>query len=151
MSYNAKRYRAAFFHPATQVMTNRELISSLYDAFGRGDAGTVLGAMHPEIDWNEAEGSPYADQNPYSSPQRVGEGVFGRLLTDFDGFSVVPEQMVSEGNTVVALGRYTGTHKESGRPLDAQFAHVWTVEDGQVTAFQQYTDTAQYQQVTAEA
>ena len=132
-------------------MTNRDLISSLYDAFAQGDAGTVLGTMHPDIDWNEAEGSPYADQNPYSTPQRVGEGVFGRLLADFDSFSVVPEQMVSEGDTVVALGRYTGTHKASGRPLDAQFAHVWTVEDGQVTAFQQYTDTAQYQNVTASA
>ena len=131
--------------------SNRDFIQSLYDAFARGDADTVLGALHTDVDWNEAEGNPLADQNPYTGPQRVGEGVFGRLLANFDDFTVTPEQLVAEGDTVVALGRYTGTHKTSGRPLDAPFAHVWTVEDGKVTAFQQYTDTAQYRQLLATA
>ena len=127
--------------------SNRELIQSLYQAFGRGDAGTVLGAMHPEVDWKEAEGSPYADQNPYTGPQRVGEGVFGRLMADFDGFTVTPQRLVADGDTVIAVGRYTGTRQGSGQPLDAQFAHVWTIGDGQITGFQQYTDTAQYQRL----
>lgn len=131
--------------------SNRELVQSLYDAFGRGDAGTVLGAMHPEVDWNEAEGSPYADQNPYTGPQRVGEGVFGRLMGDFDGFTVAPRKLVADGDTVIALGRYTGTHRGSGQPLDAQFAHAWTIRDGQVVAFQQYTDTSQYQRLMTSA
>ncbi|MGK7311515.1 MAG: nuclear transport factor 2 family protein [Candidatus Longimicrobiales bacterium M2_2A_002] len=130
---------------------NRDLVQSLYDAFARGDAGTVLGAMHENVDWNEAEGGPYADQNPYSSPQQVGEGVFGRLMEEFDGFTVTPHKLVADGETVVAFGRYTGTHRASGRPLDAQFAHEWIVRDGRVVGFQQYTDTAQYQQLRASA
>ena len=129
--------------------SNRDLVQSLYDAFGRGDAGAVLGAMDPEVDWNEAEGSPYADGNPYTGPGRVGEGVFGRLMADYDGFTVSPTAYVADGDRVVALGRYTGTHRASGQPLDAQFAHVWTVEGGRVTAFQQYTDTAQYQRLAS--
>ena len=131
------------------MLSNRQLVQSPYDAFAQGDAGTVLGAMQPEVDWNEAEGSPYADQNPYTGPQRAGEGVFGRLMQDFDNFTVTPEQLVAEGDTVVALGRYRGTHKRSDRPLDAQFAHDWTIQYGKVTGFQQYTDTAQYQRVTS--
>lgn len=129
------------------MSANRELVQSLYDAFARGDAGTVLGAMHENVDWKEAEGGPYADQNPYSNPQRVGEGVFGRLMEEYDGFTVTPHRLVAEGETVVALGRYTGTHRASGEPLDAQFAHEWTLRDGRVAAFQQYTDTAQWQQL----
>lgn len=129
------------------MLSNRELIQSLYDAFAKGDAATVLGAMHPEVEWKEAESSPYADQNPYVGPGRVGAGVFGRLMADFEGFTVTPLKLVAEGDTVVALGRYTGTHKGSGKPLDAQFAHAWTVRDGKVMEFQQYTDTAQYQRV----
>jgi ketosteroid isomerase-like protein len=35
--------------------SNLELVQSLYDAFARGDADAVLGAMHPDVDWNEAE------------------------------------------------------------------------------------------------
>lgn len=131
------------------MSTNRELVQSLYEAFARGDAGTVLGAMHENVDWNEAEGGPYADQNPYSSPQQVGEGVFGRLMEEFDGFTVKPHRLLAEDDTVVAFGRYTGTHRASGKPLDAQFAHEWILRDGRVVGFQQYTDTAQYQQLRA--
>jgi uncharacterized protein len=127
--------------------SNREVIQSLYDAFAKGDAATVLGAMHPKVDWKEAENSPYADQNPYIGPGRVGEGVFGRLMADFEGFTVTPQKLVAEGDTVIALGRYTGTHRGSSKRLDAQFAHAWTIRDGKVTDFQQYTDTAQYQQL----
>lgn len=124
--------------------SNRELIQTLYDAFARGDAGTVLGAFHPEIHWSEAESSPYADRNPYVGPQQVGEGVFGRLMTEWDGFGVHPSLLVADDENVIAMGRYRGTFKGTGRPLDAQFVHHWTVRDGRVTGFQQYTDTAQY-------
>lgn len=133
------------------MSSNRELVQSLYDAFARGDADTVLGALHPEVDWREAESSPYADQNPYLGPQQVAEGVFERLLADFPDFTVTPEQLVADGDTVVSLGRYAGTRAATGESLDAQFVHAWTIEDGRVTRFQQYTDTAQFQQVTGSA
>jgi ketosteroid isomerase-like protein len=50
---------------------------------------------------------------------------------------------------IAVLGRYTATNSVTGKALDAQFVHVWTVEDGKVTQFQQYTDTAQYTAVSA--
>lgn len=125
-------------------MSNKVLIQSLYDAFAAGDAATVLGAMHPEIIWNEAEGNPLSEGNPYVGPGQVGEGVFGRILNDYEGFTVTPQCLVAEGGDVVALGRYTGTKASSGAPLDAQFVHHWTIEDGKVTRFQQYTDSAQW-------
>jgi uncharacterized protein len=131
------------------MSSNRELVQSLYDAFARGDAGTVLGALHPEVAWNGAESNPYAVGSPFRGPQRVGEEVFGPLLTDYENFAARPERLVAEGDTVVALGRYSGTHRASGQPLDAQFAHAWTVEDGKITHFQQYTDTAQWQRLVS--
>jgi hypothetical protein len=32
----------------------------------------LFGAMDPAIPWNEAEGNPLADRNPYVGPQAVG-------------------------------------------------------------------------------
>ena len=128
--------------------TNRELVRSLYDAFGRGDAGTVLGAFDPAIVWNEAENFRYADRNPYVGPQQIAEGVFGRIVSEWESLTVNPETLLQDGDTVVALGRYRGTFGATGRPLDAQFVHVWTVRDGRVTRFQQYTDTEQFARVT---
>lgn len=130
------------------MSSNRAFIQSLYDAFERGDAATVLGGLHPNVTWNEAESHPYAAGNPFVGPDRVGAGVFGSLHRDFSTFSANPERLIQEDDVVVVLGRYTGTHT-SGRSLDAQFVHAWTVKDGQVTAFQQYTDTEQWTRVLA--
>lgn len=125
----------------------RDLVRSLYDAFARGDAETVLGALDEHVEWREAEGGPLAVDNPFVGPQAVAEGVFGPLLEDLEDFAVRPEKLVADGADVVAVGRYSGTHGATGEPLDAQFAHHWTVEDGRVTRFQQYTDTAQWTRV----
>jgi ketosteroid isomerase-like protein len=120
---------------------NVGLIRSLYEAFGRGDVPSVLAAMDPAIEWNEAEGFPYADKNPYVGPAAVVEGVFARLGGEWDGFSVAPEELLDAGNTVVATGRYGGAYKKTGTRIHAQFAHVWKLRGGKVVKFQQYTDT----------
>ncbi|MBA3974309.1 MAG: DUF4440 domain-containing protein [Candidatus Solibacter sp.] len=122
---------------------NVDLIRGLYEAFARGDAPAILGAMDPNIVWNEAENFPYSDRNPYVGPMAVAEGVFGRIGTEWDQFQAVPDEILDAGDTVVALGRYSGTYKATGKKMNAQFAHVWRVSGGKVTAFQQYTDTAQ--------
>jgi uncharacterized protein len=120
-----------------------DLMKSLYEAFARGEVPVVLGAMDPGILWNEAEGFPYADKNPYVGPNAVLEGVFMRLGAEWDGFSVVPEEFHDAGDVVVVTGRYGGAYKKTGRRIHAQFAHVWRLRDGKVVKFQQYTDTLQ--------
>jgi hypothetical protein len=123
---------------------SKELVKHLYDAFANGDVATVLGAFDPAIEWREAEGYRYADRNPYVGPQAIAEGVFQRLGTDLDDFSIAVQNMIESGDTVVTQGRYSGTVKETGTPIDAQFAHVWEVKNGRVTRLQQYTDTGQW-------
>jgi len=132
----------------TDSTSNARLVSSLYEAFGRGDVPAVLGMFDQNLVWEEAEGSTYADKSPYRGPQAVAEGLFQRLGTEWNGFRVNPQQIIDGGETVVVLGRYAGTYKRTGKPLDSQFAHVWTVRNGRVVKFQQYTDTAQYARVT---
>jgi ketosteroid isomerase-like protein len=127
---------------------NVALVQGIYHAFGAGDVPGVVSRMSPEIVWNEAENFPYADRNPYLGPEAVLTGVFGRIGTDWEGFSPAPEEFLDSGDAVVVLGRYRGTYKATGRALDAQFVHVWRVEDGKAVAFQQYTDTLQAMRVT---
>ena len=123
---------------------NGDIVKALYDAFGKGDVPAVLGAFDPEIQWREAENFLYADGNPYTGPQAVAEGVFQRIVSDVENFAVLPERFVQGGDTVVAEGRYRGTMKTTGTPVDAQFAHIWQLRDGKVVRFQQYTDTKQW-------
>jgi ketosteroid isomerase-like protein len=123
--------------------TNLELIQSFYACFARGDAPAALALMAPGIVWNEAENFPYADRNPYTGPIAIAEGLFFRLATEWDGFQVLPRQFIDGGDIIVVLGRYKGAYKATGVSIDAQFAHVYTLQSGRITSFQQYTDTAQ--------
>jgi uncharacterized protein len=122
---------------------NVDQVRSLYESFAKGDVPSVLAALDPHIEWNEAEGFPYADRNPYIGPTAVLEGVLMRLGGEWENFGVGLEELLDAGDTVVARGRYSGVYKKTGAGINAQFAHVWTLRDGKVVKFQQYTDTAQ--------
>ncbi len=130
-------------------LENVQLVRGLYEAFGRGDVPTVLGRMDQGIEWREAENFIYADRSPYVGPQAVLEGVFMRLGSDWEGFTVMPEEWLDAGDRVVVLGTYSGMHKATGRRVRAQFAHVWSVSEGRVVRFQQYTDTKQFADTVA--
>jgi ketosteroid isomerase-like protein len=130
---------------------NVDLVRAIYDAFAAGDIGGVLALMSPDIVWNEAENFPYADGNPYCGPEGVLNGVFARIGAEWDGFEAVAQEIIDGGDTIVALGRYRGTCKATGRAMDAQLAHVWRIAGGKAARFQQYTDTLQAARVTGAA
>jgi len=125
-------------------MTPVETIKAAYAAFGRNDPSVLFGAMAAAVTWNEAEGNPLADRNPYVGAQAIGEGVFGRLLGAIDGFTAVPATFIDGGDDVVVQGRYGGTIKATSARIDAQFCHVYRFSDGKIVSFQQYTDSAQW-------
>ena len=120
-------------------MANKEILQGLYDAFAKGDVPTVLGAMDPNISWTEAEGFMYGGH--YTGPNAIVENIFMKFATEWEGFSVVPEQFIEGGDNVVALGNYSGKFLATGKSVKVPFAHVWTFGNGKITKFVQYTDT----------
>ena len=120
---------------------NVSIIKNLYEAFGVGNVAGVLGVMSPDIVWNEAENFPYADNNPYHGPEAVAAGVFARCIGEWDGFAVAMNDLIDGGERVVALGRYSGSFKETGRSMNPRAVHVWTLKDGKIVTFHQYIDT----------
>ena len=127
---------------------NKQKIEGLYAAFAKGDVPHILGALHPEIEWWEAENFIYADRNPYRGPESVLMGVFGRLASQWDGFAVSVEEVLDAGETIVGRGYYSGKYRQTRREVRAQFAHIFNLRDGRIVKFQQYTDTAQFLQAT---
>ncbi len=132
------------WHNPEMSQENVEVVRSFYEAIRRGDVGTVLGLMDPQVEWNEAENFLYADRSPYIGPDQILNGVFMRLMSEWEGFKAIPEQFIGMGDTVAVTGRYQGTYRETGKSVNAQLVHVYTVKDGKLVKFQQYTDTAQF-------
>ncbi|MDT8346871.1 MAG: nuclear transport factor 2 family protein, partial [Flavobacteriaceae bacterium] len=120
---------------------NTTVIDQLYKAFTAGDVPAVLAAMDADIVWNEAEGNAYADGNPYKGPEAVLNGVFGRVLAEHEYFNLQDIELhAMTNNKVLATLRYDAKHN-NGTTYNAQAAHLWTLTNGKITAFQQYVDT----------
>ena len=114
-----------------------DLVRSAYEAFGRGDTETV-GSLLAETEWHEAEGMPYG--GTYTGAEAIFGNVFGPISQDVEGFTARPDEILDAGEEkVVSLGRYGG--RGGNGPVDVPYAHVWTVRDGKIVRFDQYTDT----------
>ncbi|WP_109829467.1 nuclear transport factor 2 family protein [Reichenbachiella versicolor] len=122
---------------------NLQIVENLYNAFATGDMPTVLGSMHPDIEWNEAEGNSLADGNPYTSPDAILNGVFERLGANHEYFNLSDIQLHNmSDNKVLATLRYEAKVRATGKAYSAQAAHFWTLNsEGKIKAFQQYVDT----------
>ncbi len=123
----------------TTLSTNVQIVEQLYDAFARGDIGTVLGAFDPDIEWTSSEGAAYP--GTFCGPDAILQNIFMRLGTEWEGFGVEVQEFIDGGDQVVMLGRYSGTYRETGKSMSAGVAHVWTLRDGRIVRYRQYVDS----------
>ena len=73
--------------------------------------------------------------------------LFEKMGDDWAEFAVRPSLFHDAGSVVTVEARYVAEHRGTGKALDCQVCHVWTLEEGKITKFQQYVDTAQMQDV----
>ena len=122
-------------------MSNVAIVRRSYAAFARDDMDGVVGDMHPDIVWHQAQGLPHG--GVYHGLAEVRRNVFDPLDRDWwSEFTAEPEDFLDAGDEVVVLGRYRGVAKGTGKKLDVPFVHVWTLEDGRAVRFRQFLDTA---------
>jgi uncharacterized protein len=133
--------------PKEIEMSNMELVRGLYEAFAAGDVATVLDALDDDVEWTEADGFPHG--GTYVGRQALIDGVFARISSDWDPFVADMREFLDAGEHVVAIGRYSGTLRATGRDFEAEAAVVWTLRDGKVVRFRQYVDTASLQPALA--
>ena len=71
-------------------------------------------------------------------------GILRQIDNDWERFSVLPEEILVAGDTVIVRGRYRGKFKNTGFGLDAECVHVLRFREGKLVLGQTYTDTAQF-------
>jgi uncharacterized protein len=120
-------------------LSNLDSVKAIYQAFAEEDIPSVLGSLSRDIAWTEADGFPYA--GTYHGPGSVLTDVFMRLGSEWHGFAAVPDEFIDGGDTIVTLGKYSGTYKATGKSFQANFAHIWKLQNGKVIRFIQYVDT----------
>lgn len=122
--------------------SNEAVVKQIYADFAVGDMQGFMEALSPDVVWNEAENNPYVTESPYIGIDAVMNDAMSVIGTDFSSFAVNPESYLVDGDKVAMFGRYKATYKATGKTMTPQVVHVWTLEDGHITGFQQYGDTA---------
>jgi len=121
---------------------NSTIIQGLYDNFKTGNIPGISAAMDTNIVWNEAENFPLADGNPYVGFDAIAAGVFARIGSEWEYWNLTDVKLHEmSDNQVLATGRYNAKYKKNDAEIDLQMAHLWTLKDGKIIAFQQYADT----------
>lgn len=127
------------------AMDDVETVRAAYEAFERGDRDGALAAVADDVVWEQAQG--LAHGGVYHGLAAVKENVFGPLTRDWwERFAAPADELLSAPPHVIAIGRYQGVAKGTGRVLDVPFVHVWTFEGGKAVRFRQYLDTAGWNQ-----
>jgi uncharacterized protein len=121
-------------------MSNLDVIDAHYAASDRGDLPGMLAPLGHDTKWTEAAGFPYA--GTYTGPDEVRVNVFEAIARDWDDYSFTLERLLEAGDTVVGLGTYRGTNRESGKAFTARVAHVWRFDGEDLVSFEQIVDSA---------
>lgn len=124
------------------LQDNKKVVQDAYAAFGRGDIPGLLNMLSPDIEWQGVIG---AGPNVPTRGVRRGHAEVGRFFeqvgatVDFKRFE--PREFVAEGDKVVALGYYEAVVKPTGRPFTSDWVMVFTLRDGKIVRFQEFTDS----------
>ena len=79
------------------------IVRAFYAAVARGDIQEVVGLLHPQLEWSEAEGFPYFG-GTWRTPKDVVEKLLVPLARDWDNFSATPADFIIDGYCIVSLG-----------------------------------------------
>jgi ketosteroid isomerase-like protein len=119
------------------MATNAAVVQSAYDAFGRGDIGAVLGLLDEAVDWSSPRTLPQGGQ--FHGKGGVGE-FFQAVGGAWSALTLEVESVIEAGNDlVVGVLQATGT-RQDGTPGGYGATHVFTVREGKIVRFREYTD-----------
>lgn len=124
--------------------SNIATIRAGYDLFARGDFASL--PFDHQIEWIESrvEGIPWG--GTHHGSEAVIKEVFEPVLDKFGNFHLQCDQFLEAGDQVIVTGRFLGRGKDTGNELNARFAHLWTMRNGKVVRFENFTDSANWLQ-----
>jgi uncharacterized protein len=122
---------------------NTQVVKDAYSAFLRGDVDGILNALTDDVEWEGVKGT---EGTLPQAGLRRGKAEVARFFqevattTEFERFE--PQEFVAQGDTVVAIGVYSGVAKANGQRARSDWAMVFNMRDGKVARFREFCDSA---------
>jgi uncharacterized protein len=113
---------------------NVEAVRRCYEAANRGDWDAAFRDAHPNFEMTVQRG-PYAGTH-------CGREAVQRMLVDirtpFDVWDIEPEQLLDNGDQVVALIKNRVRPKGTSAELETRNGHVWRFRDGKAVSLDNF-------------
>ena len=114
-----------------------ELVQRVLAALNAGDIEALVGLCHRdfELDMSDRVFNP--------ATYRGHDGIrqfHSEVLEVWEHYVWEPEQVIDQGNRIVALVRTTGKGRGSGLEIDRQTAMIWTVRGDKALSLRFYRD-----------
>jgi ketosteroid isomerase-like protein len=120
---------------------NVKIAKQAYENYRAGNIPSLLKLVSDNVEWVLPEVPGVA----VSGTRQGRDGVtdfFRTLEESQEVISFEPQQFIAQGDKVVVLGRYSFRVKGTRQQFDSDWAHLFTIQNGQITRFQEFTDTA---------
>jgi len=122
-------------------MSNTDKLKQGYEAFGRGDLDGATENFADDIRWENPE-APQVPNNGVTEGRDAVKQLFADLANHWESFSIVPDEFIESGDTVVVLSHAEAKGKQTGKEVKLPWVHIWRFSDGKATEVQALTDTA---------
>jgi ketosteroid isomerase-like protein len=128
----------------TAMPSALDVVRAVYVSHEHRDTPGLVDLLTDDVEWHQAEGHPYYGGRPWRGPDEVVENVVEHINSDWDDYQTSVEEFIDAGDSVVVLGRYSGTYRSTGRQIDVPVCTIYRVRNGQIWHWQQFTNTAAF-------
>lgn len=121
------------------MLSNLDIIKSTYEGNSEENGKKYQFYLEENVEWTEAAGFPYA--GIYIGFEQVAKNVFARLGSEWEGYKAEVSDYYEDGDTIIAAGVYSGTYKQTGKYFEADFVHIWKLQNQKIIKFKQHVDS----------
>lgn len=125
---------------ATTTLTSTQVVQDCFRFFKEGNLQGLLEQLTDNVQWIV----PGPKEIPYAGSRegKLAVGEFFKLIQKSeDVLRMEPQDFIEQGNKVVALGFWESKVKKTGKITKGDWAMVFTLRNGKIARFQEYSDT----------
>jgi uncharacterized protein len=122
---------------------NIKTITSIYEAFGRGDVAAILAALTEDVDWAADAAS---DAAPWYGARHGKDAVtefFAAFGSTMEVEDFTPVSFAANDTDVHTVVRFRGRSRQTGRTAAMNLHHWFIFRDGKIAYYRGSEDTAQ--------
>lgn len=121
---------------------NIKTIQRVYEAFSRGDVGTIVDAVTDDVDWASDTASTAA---PWYGPHKGKDGVasfFQQFAETMEVQEFTPLAFAANDSAVLTVVRFRTSSRATGKSAEMNLHHYFVFTGGKISSYLGSEDTA---------